>query len=208
MITQHNFIADIDNLDVLGEMIRLKPTETFEGGTVLLLRNTFGPPVHRHPHQDELIQVKQGKLEVLKGRKWITVKAGEKVLIKKNTPHTYRNSTCQDVVFDFAVTPKTGLIFLLLTLDELVKAGKITGTKNIRSIVHFNQALVAYPQVTQSVNPPQWLVKLLAHFGKLFGLSIEKEKFRSEYLRSVKTWKGENVTPGDIPEEVLEQALF
>ena len=208
MITQHNFNANINNLDVLGQMIQLQPAETFEGGTLLLLPKTFGPAVHFHPHQVEIFKVIQGELEVLKGKKWITLKAGEKLLIPKKTPHTYRNTTGEEVVFEFAVTPKIGLTYLLLTMDELVKAGKITSVKDIKSIMYMNQALMAYPEVTQNVKPPQWVVRFLGTISKSFGLSIEKERFRAEFLRPVKIWKGRNQEPGDISEEALEQALF
>lgn len=208
MITQHNFKVDINNLDTLGQMIQLKPSESFEGGTVLLLPKTFGPAIHFHPGQDEIFQVLQGELEVLKGKKWHTLKAGEKLFIPKRTPHTFRNATSEEVVFDFAVTPKIGLTYLLLTMDELVKAGKITSLKKIRSVIYLNQALAAYPQVTHNVKPPQWIIRLLAATGKAFGLSIEKERFRAEFLRPVKIWKGAHARPGDIAGEILEQALF
>ena len=208
MITQHNFKADINNLDVLGHMIQLKPAETFEGGTILFLPKTFGPALHFHPHQDELIFVIQGELEIFTGKKWITVKAGEKLLVPKRTPHTFRNATSEEVVFDFAVTPKIGLTYLLLTLDELVKAGKITSIKDFKSIMYINQALIAYPEVTQNVKPPQWIVRLFGTMSKTFGLSIEKERFRAEFLRPVKIWQGKKQEPDDISKEVLDQVLF
>ena len=106
MITQHNFNANINNLDALGTMLDLKPTEGFEGGTVLLMPHTFGPPPHFHPKQDELFNVIQGELEVLKCKKWYSLKAGDKIFVSKRTPHTFRNVSNEIVVFDFAVTPK------------------------------------------------------------------------------------------------------
>jgi quercetin dioxygenase-like cupin family protein len=208
MITQQNFNADINNIEVLGQMIRLHPSEKMEGGTILLKKKTFGPPVHFHPRQDELIQVKQGELDVLKGKSWYHIQAGQQIFIPKNTPHTFRNITSEDVVFDFTVTPKIGLTYLLLTLDELVKAGKLNSLKNFKSLLYLNQAMASYPSVTQSVNPPQWAVKTMAALGKMFGLSIEKEKFRAEFLRTVKIWRGYSMPPSDVSEELLEQVLF
>ena len=208
MISQHNFQCNINNLDALGHMMDLKPTETFEGGTVLLLPHTFGPPPHFHPQQDELFKVVQGELEVFKGSKWYTLKKGDKLLVPRRTPHSFRNTSPDIVVFDFAVTPKIGLTYLLLTLDELVKSGKITSTKDLRSIIHINKAMAAFPAVTQSVKPPQWVVKFLSSIGSLLGISIETEKFRAEFLRPVKLWKGTNVKPADISEAILEETLF
>ena len=208
MITQHNFIANINNLDALGMMIDLKPTESFEGGTVLLQPHTFGTPLHFHPQQDELFKVIKGELEVFKGDKWYTLKAGDKLLVPKRTTHSFRNVSTEVVVFDFAVTPKIGLTYLLLTLDELVKAGKITSPKDLRSILYLNRAMVSFPAVTQSVKPPQAIAKMLDFIATALGFTIESEKFRAEFLRPVKLWKGHNTKPADIAFEILEEKLF
>jgi quercetin dioxygenase-like cupin family protein len=208
MITQYNFNANINNLDTLGTLIDLKPTESFEGGTVLLMPHTFGPPPHFHPKQDEIIKVVQGELEVLKGKKWYTLKAGGKLFISKRTPHTFRNVSNEIVVFDFAVTPKVGLTYLLLTLDELVKAGKITGAKNLKSMLYLNRAMVSFPAVTQSVKPPQVLARLMDFIARALGFTIETERFRAEFFRPVKLWKGPSRKPADISAEILEEALF
>ena len=208
MITQHNFDADINNIDALGLMMQLKPTETFEGGTALLMPHTFGPPIHYHPQQAEIFEVIQGELEVFRGNKWICLKEGEKLLVPKRTPHSFRNVSSEVVVFDFAVTPKIGLTYLLLTLDELVKSGKITSQKDIRSILYLNKAMAAYPNVTHNIKPPQWVVRCLAGIATTLGFSIEQEKFRAEFLRPVKLWKGRGFKPGDISEAILEEVLF
>lgn len=207
MFTPQNFEADINNLEALGTMIKLKPTASFEGGTTLLLPHTFGPPIHFHPLQSELFTVLQGELEVFKKNEWILVKAGEKLFIPKRTPHSFRNISNEIVVFDFVVTPKIGLTYLLLTLDELVKSGKVTKAGNFKSMMYMSQALAAFPKVTQSVKPPQSVMKLVSGVGKLFGLSVEREKYRAEFLRPVKLWKGPKRAPADISEQ-LEEMLF
>lgn len=207
MITPQNFEADIDNLDALGIMIKLKPTDTIEGGTALLLPHTFGPPIHFHPLQSELFTVVQGELEVFKKNVWILLKAGEKIFIPKRTPHSFRNISNEVVVFDFVVTPKIGLTYLLLTYDELVKSGKVKNISDFKSILYMSQAMAAFPKVTRSVKPPHFVVKLLSTLGKLFGLSVEREKYRAEFLRPVKLWKGPKRKPADLSTQ-LEEMLF
>jgi mannose-6-phosphate isomerase-like protein (cupin superfamily) len=208
MITLHNFEADINNIDALGIMIKLKPTEAFEGGTALLMPHTFGPPIHFHPQQSEIFEVIQGELDVFKGKKWFTLKAGDKLFIPKKTAHSFRNTSNDVVVFDFAVTPKIGLTHLLLTLDELVKSGKVTSKKDLKSILYLTRAMAAFPAVTRMVKPPQWLVNIVDAVAAILGVTIEKEKFRAEFLRPVKLWKGYRSKPADISESILEEALF
>jgi len=205
MITQDNFEADINNLDALGQMIKLKPAENFEGGTVLLMPGTLGPPLHSHPQQDKLFKVIQGELEVLKGKKWFTLKAGDKILVPRKTTHSFRNTSTEVVVFDFAVTPKIGLTYLLLTIDELVKARKIVSRKKIWSLLYLNKVMAAYPSIIQGVNQPKWVVKLLSLIGTLLGMSIGQEKFRAEFLRPVEHWKRRCSKPA---EAFIEEALF
>jgi mannose-6-phosphate isomerase-like protein (cupin superfamily) len=207
MITPQNFQADINNLDALGTMIQLKPTPHFEGGTVLLIPKTFGPALHFHPSQSELLKVVQGELEVFNGKKWVAVQAGEQIYIPKKTTHTYRNSSSEVVVFDFAVTPKIGLTYLLLTIDELVKSGKIRNKAAFKSLVYMSQAVSAFPEVSRSSWPPQFLNKAIAALGEIFGYNIVREKYRATYLRPVKLWEGPRKT-ADIDMAILEELLF
>ncbi len=207
MITIENFRADINNLDTLGIMIQLKPTETFEGGTALLMPKTFGPTMHLHPLQAELFKVVQGELDVFNGKKWVTLTAGEQLYIPKKTTHSFRNASNEIVVFDFAVTPKIGLTYLLLTLDELVKAGKITNRKSVKSLLYMSQALVSFPAVTKNSWPPNFIVRLLAAVAHQMGLSITREKHRATYLRTTKLWQGPKKA-ADLTASVLEEMLF
>ena len=208
MITQQNFNATINNFDALGIMIDLKPTENFEGGTVLLAAHTFGPPKHSHPQQDEIFKVIQGELEVFKSNKWYKLKAGDKLLVPRRVSHSFRNTTNEIVVFDFAVTPKIGLTYLLLTIDELVKSGKIKSSKDLRSRLYLNRVGVAFPSVTRSAKPSQLFSSFLNFVAATIGFTIESEKFRAEFFRPVKLWKRRKVKPADITEAILEEALF
>ena len=207
MITPQNFQADINNLDALGTMIQLKPTPHFEGGTLLLMPKTFGPALHVHPSQSELLKVEQGELDVFTGKKWVTLQAGEQIYIPKKTTHTFRNSSNEAVVFDFAVTPKIGLTYLLLTLDELVKTGKINKKSAFSSIVYKSQAIAAFPEVSRTSWPPHVVTRVIASIGAFFGYNIVREKYRATYLRPVKLWEGSGKT-ADIDLAILEEVLF
>lgn len=59
-----------------------------------------GPPEHLHEGFDEKFTVKQGTLSVLLDGKKIIVKAGESVLIPKNTPHKPFNETDEIVIVE------------------------------------------------------------------------------------------------------------
>jgi hypothetical protein len=58
------------------------------------------------------------------------------------------------------------------TLDRLATAGKIRGTKDLRSIIHMSMSAVKYrPDVT--VKPPQWIVNTIALIGRGLGFSLD-----------------------------------
>lgn len=58
------------------------------------------------------------------------------------------------------------------TLDRLARAGKIRGTKDVRSIIYMSISAVTYrPDV--AVKPPQWMVDTMAFIGRRLGFSLD-----------------------------------
>lgn len=49
-----------------------------------------GPPAHVHPAAEESFEVLEGHLELLVGRGWRRVGAGESLTVPRGTRHTYR----------------------------------------------------------------------------------------------------------------------
>ena len=60
----------------------------------------------------------------------------------------------------------------LETLDGLIRAGKVKGLKNLRSLIYISVALMGHrPSV--SVKPPQLLVRGLALIGRRLSFTLE-----------------------------------
>jgi hypothetical protein len=54
-----------------------------------------------------------------------------------------------------------------------VKAGKVRGTKDPRSIMHMAMSAVRHrPDVT--VKPPQWVVNAMAFIGRRLGFTLDE----------------------------------
>ncbi len=59
----------------------------------------------------------------------------------------------------------------LETLDRLVRAGKIRGTKDPRSLIYMSMSAAEYrPDVT--VKPPPWVARVLAFIGRRLGYTL------------------------------------
>ena len=161
------FTPDIDQMEALGTQIQWSDQENAEAGTVLLAAETDGPPIHFHPKQEERFYIRQGELVVYKGDHWITLKQGDSLIIPAKTPHSYKNVSRQTVLFDFRITPRVRFRDMLEAMDVYVKAGKIKGN-DFRSITYLCRVMAAFPDVTQSVKPPQFVVRIMAGISRLF----------------------------------------
>ncbi len=160
------FVPDLDQLEALGTQIQWKDIENAEAGTVLLLEETDGPPIHYHPKQQEKFYVREGELMVFKQDRWVTLKAGDSLTIPPKTPHTYKNASKETVIFDFYITPRVRFRKMLEEMDVLIQQKKIRGN-DFRSITYLCRAMASYPDVTRSVKPPQFIVLVMAFLNKL-----------------------------------------
>lgn len=161
------FQPDIDQLEVLGTQIQWKDIENAEAGTVFLAAETDGPPIHLHPIQEEEFYIRQGELMVYKKDRWLTLKAGDSIIIPAKTPHTYKNVSKQPVLFDFHLSPRVRFKEMMEAMDAYVKQGKINGS-DFKSVTYLCRAMAAFPDVTKSVKPPQFIVEIMALVNRLF----------------------------------------
>ena len=78
-----------------GEAVQLKLDKTHTGGALDLWVVTndpqSGPPLHIHPHADELFYILEGTLTMQQGEEVSEVSAGDVVYIPKGVPHTFAN---------------------------------------------------------------------------------------------------------------------
>lgn len=129
------FQPDIDQAEALGTQIQWKDIHNAEAGTLLLAAEADGPPIHFHPVQEEEFFIRQGELMVFKKDKWIKLKQGDSLIIPAKTPHTYKNASKKEVLFDFCITPKTRFRKMLEEMDVYVQQQKIRGT-DFKSVLY------------------------------------------------------------------------
>jgi hypothetical protein len=86
-----------------------------------------GVPAHVHPSIEERFTVLEGIAQFLKGRRWITAKAGETAVVPAGTRHAYRNrGKVQAHVVCVATPASESLEEFLTTAAEMSRQGMLT----------------------------------------------------------------------------------
>lgn len=166
----------LDLSSIFGVEARVTAPSSITSGAYVEMECTATPGsgtiVHYHPHQEENYRVVEGTLEVLQDGKWKALNAGEAYTVAAGVVHAWRNASSQAVRFMNVHKPALGFEDHLETLHRLVKAGKIRGTKDLRSLIYMSMSAARHkPDV--AVKPPQWVVNSMAFIGKRLGWSLE-----------------------------------
>lgn len=176
MATESNrktFKPNVDHLVPFNSQVMIiNDVEGSENGMNWIRANTDGPPIHTHPHQEELLTVVEGTLEVYKDKKWNQLNAGEKIFIPKGAPHTYRNRSNSACTFEYLITPKGSFSDMMVTLEKLAKQRKLTSTKDLKSIIYLAMTFDKYKRDVKSVEPPPFIMSLFSTVGKISGCKI------------------------------------
>ena len=132
----------------------------------------FGPPLHLHPRQHETYDVLEGEVEFVLGDKKQVVKQGEKVEIPPNTPHTFKN--IGDGWLRMRDTHQPALTFeeMMRELHGLVHSGKIKGFNDLKSLIYLSMLWVKHQELQRSIQPPFFVMRIMALVGKLVGYKI------------------------------------
>lgn len=130
-----------------------------------------GTMVHYHPEQEETFRVLEGKMEVLRAGHWSVIEAGDSLTVPGGAVHAWRNASETPVRFLNVHRPAGGFQAHMETVDRLVKAGKVRGTKDPRSLIYLSMSAVKHrPDVT--IKPPQWVVDAMAFIGRHLGFTL------------------------------------
>jgi len=70
---------------------------------------SLGAPVHIHPDPIETYTIMEGEMEFFLNDKWMTARKGEKIIVEKGIPHTYKNLT--DKVVKLYNTHESAMLF-------------------------------------------------------------------------------------------------
>jgi quercetin dioxygenase-like cupin family protein len=128
--------------------------------------------IHYHPAQTETYRVLEGTLDVFREGQWGAVSAGESLSIPPGGVHGFRNATTSPVRFVNVHRPALAFEDHLQTLDRLARAGKIRGTKDLRSLIYMSMSGTRY-QPDVPVKPPYWIVQMMAFVGRRLGYTLE-----------------------------------
>lgn len=127
--------------------------------------------IHYHPEQEETYRVLEDTLEVFRDGRWNAVPAGESLTVPRGAVHEFRNASEAPVRFLNVHRPALVVQEHLETLDRLIRAGKIRGTKDPRSLIHMSMSAVEHrPDV--AVKPPKWVIRGLAFIGRRLGYKL------------------------------------
>ncbi len=137
-----------------------------------LAPNESGPPAHIHPTQVEVFKVLEGEPEFLVNGKWKKLNPGETVEVPINTIHTFRNIGSSWIKLSNFHIPDMGFEAMMRELHDLVKSGKVTSSKDLKSIIHVSMLWVKYRELQVAVNPLGIAMKILAGVGKLLGYKL------------------------------------
>ena len=156
----HSTVMTLNNLD------------NAENGITFVQSGADGPPIHLHPFQEEVFKVYQGKLEVYRQDKWHRLKAGDELIIPKNTPHTFRSRDTDPSYFEYIVTPQGNFTGMLQTFEALMLADKIRSNRDLRSLLYMAMVFKKHEMEIVSVAPPQFVMTTLSAIGKLAGFRL------------------------------------
>jgi len=131
-----------------------------------------GPPLHMHPNQLETYEVLEGEVEFVLGLKKIKLRAGEKIEIPAQVPHTFKNLTTGWLRMKDTHQPALGFEEMMTNLHNLVQRGKVRGFKDLKSIIYLSMLWVKFMNKQRSVSPPYWVMKLMANLGRAMNYEL------------------------------------
>jgi quercetin dioxygenase-like cupin family protein len=134
-------ISSPRHLAVMGATIDIRATMTETEGNLSLIELSVPPhfpgaPRHYHERMPESFFILEGSIEVLKGEKWSTCRAGEFVHISPGTIHAYRNASEHPARF-LVIAPDHDRFFI--ELIEWMKREPVWPPKDRAELVDFGR---------------------------------------------------------------------
>jgi mannose-6-phosphate isomerase-like protein (cupin superfamily) len=155
----------------------------FERGVIVFRPGNSGPPEHIHPIYDEHFDIVQGDFIFKIDGKERRAAAGEQLVAKKGTPHTFRCVGDRYGVVIGETWPAARIGEVISTLFGMAHEGALTPKGQPK----FLQAMMigsAYADDTVFTNPPPSIAipiaKALAPLGRLLGYRPTYPKYAEE----------------------------
>lgn len=137
--------------------------------------NMKKPLVHIHPDAIETYEVLDGEMEFFVEDKWVAAKKGEKIMVPKGVPHTFRNPTKDTVkVFNThqpALKMEHYFEDVCKILDKLTDNRSNPLRMNFRTKLHMGVLMNNYREEIIAIKPPDNVLKLLGKIAALTGIT-------------------------------------
>lgn len=168
---------------VFGLVLAAETSGAYERGAGVFRPGNAGPPEHFHPHYDEQFEIIQGEFLFKIAGKEQPARPGDKLLVKKGAPHTFRcvGDVHGAVVAETRPAARTGEV--ISTLFGMAHEGKLTPGGQPK----FLHALVIaseYADDTVFTMPPPAIAlpiaKALAPLGRLLGYRPTHARYQDE----------------------------
>ena len=168
-----------------GAVVRVLDSPTDPAHAPLLMEFVLSPgamptAAHIHPHQEETYAVQEGSLEVLIGREWSTLEAGQSATVPAGTPHAFRNRSGSTVRFLNEHCPALRFEDYFRAVHRFSEAGKIKGGFDIRGVLYACVLMEEYGDTMRAARAAQGaLVRVLATVGRLLGIDAQEDPVES-----------------------------
>jgi mannose-6-phosphate isomerase-like protein (cupin superfamily) len=143
---------------------------------VILPPTTVTLRPHIHPRQVEVCTVEGGRLDVLVGREWRRLEAGEELAVQPGQVHTFRNSSGDLVQFRVIHQPSLGSERYLERVYWLSAMNRIRDGRSVSSLLY--RALVWDSHRDDQV-AAGWMervgVRVLAGIARVLRFRIDRE---------------------------------
>lgn len=126
------------------------------------------PPEHMHRHQEETFEVVAGQMWVRVRGEERTLTAGERVVVPKGTPHSFKNTGAEALQIRVTLEPALNSETFFETVVGLEQRGLLPGARiTFRQLLQMALLITHYDMPL--VGPPLWLQRPV--FGALGALA-------------------------------------
>ena len=133
------------------------------------------PPPHIHPGQEEAWTVLEGSLDVLVGREWQTLAAGQSTSVPAGTVHTFRNRSGENVMFRVVHTPALAFERYLDRLYWLSAMNRIRGSRDLTSLLYSSLLLDTHRREQVLAGPGERAaVRMMAQVARLLRMRVDR----------------------------------
>jgi quercetin dioxygenase-like cupin family protein len=133
---------------------------------------TTGPPRHLHPHQQELFEVRAGRLRIRVGRETHELGPGESIMVPPGVPHSFAVAGDEELHMRSTFRPALDMEGMLEEIFGLAAAGRIH-SGGVPHLLPFSSIAAAHLEDGALAGWPVWLQRVvfggLARLARLLG---------------------------------------